>query len=203
MTKTILQSISNFFHPLLSMLWATVLMVYYTPICVLPASLRWFIVAEVAFYSLLLPSAIIVLLSRLGFVRNGVALRDRKDRIIPLGIQIATYIAQAVTLGYEGLPAWAMQFFWGAVLLAALCFVVSIWWKISAHAAGNASLATASLVVYYLFPQLFPFWIPIVMIVMTGFVCSIRLYLGRHTLAQVSCGALAGVACMLLGGLFV
>ncbi len=165
--------------------------------------MRWFLVGEVSFYSMIVPSFIIIMLAHFGIVKNGVALRDRKDRIIPLGIQIGTYFIQALALQNQGLPSWALQFYYGAFLLALLAFVVSIWWKISAHAAGNAALATAWLVLYYRFPLLIPVYMPILWIVLTGLVCSIRLYLGRHTLGQVSAGALAGILCMLLGGWIV
>lgn len=203
MKRQIFQIISNIFHPLLSMVLATVMLVTVTPLVVWPSVFKWFIVGEVAFYSMLLPSLIIVLLSKFGIIKNGVALRDRKDRIIPLGIQVVAYYFQAYTLSFQGIPSWALQYYYGAFLLASVCFVISIWWKISAHAAANASMATAALLLYYQFPNILPLILPLFFIVMTGFISSIRLYLGRHTLAQVACGALAGTVCMILGGLFV
>ncbi|MBQ0056700.1 MAG: hypothetical protein KBT20_03490 [Bacteroidales bacterium] len=200
--QIIFQSVSNLFHPLLSMLWATVLFVQYTPLVVQTTSVKLFLIGTVAFYSAILPSIIIMLMVGVGIVKNGVALRDRKDRIFPLGVQIITYAIQWYSLDYMGMPLWALQFYKGAFLLAALCFVVSFWWKISAHAAGNASIATAAIVLLWRFPTLMPIFVPVLMIVVTGFVSSIRIYLGRHTLAQVYAGSLAGITCMLLGAHF-
>ncbi len=194
-----LQLISNVFHPLLSMVWATVVLLMCSPAKFLPWSIKGFLLAEVAFYSLIVPSLIIILLARFGVVKNGVALRDRKDRILPLGIQVATYTVQVIALRAQGLPEWALQFYKGALLLAFLTFVVSMWWKISAHASGNAAIATALLVLYCKFPVFMPLWLPLFWIVVTGLVSSIRLYLNRHTLAQVACGALAGTVCILAG----
>ncbi|MBO6012127.1 MAG: hypothetical protein J6P82_01230 [Bacteroidales bacterium] len=201
MQRKILQFISNFFHPLLSMIWATILLVHFTPLKMLPVGHRWYLVGQVAFYSMIVPSLVILLLSMFGIVKNGVALRDRKDRIIPLGTQVLTYAIQAAVLQSQGLPFWATQFLKGAFLLALVAFVVSFWWKISAHAAGNAALATSMLILYSRFPMLMPLWLPLLLIVLAGLVCSCRLYLGRHTLGQIGAGALAGAVCMLLGGL--
>jgi membrane-associated phospholipid phosphatase len=196
----ILQLISNVFHPLLSMVWATVILLFCSPVKFLPWGVKGFLLAEVAFYSLIVPSLIIILLARFGIVKNGVALRDRKDRILPLAIQVGTYTIQVMALQAQGLPRWALQFYWGALLLAWLTFVVSMWWKISAHASGNAAIATALLVLCCRFPSYMPLALPLFWIVITGLVCSIRLYLNRHTLAQVACGALAGMVCILVGG---
>lgn len=202
MKDKILQIISNLFHPLLSMAWATTILILFTPLAFLPADLRLFIVGEAAFYSLVLPALIIILLSKFGVVKHGIALRNRQDRLIPLGIQVVTYTILAFLLSYQGLPEWALQFYRGAALLALLFFIVTFWWKISAHAAGNASIAVVSLILHYKFTLIFPLWIPVAMIVITGLVSSIRVYLGRHTLGQVACGALAGTVCMLISGLF-
>lgn len=200
MKVKIFQFISNLFHPLLSMTWATAFLLLFTPLVVLPSGVRWFLLLEVAFYSMVVPSLIIILLSYMGVVKNGVALRDRKDRIIPLGVQIITYALQAYALQQQGVPSWGLQFYKGAFLLALVAFVVSIWWKVSAHAAGNAALTTALFVLYFRFSQMMPIELPLLWLVLTGLVCSIRLYLGRHTLAQVSVGSLVGAMCMLLGG---
>lgn len=201
--KHLIQFISNIFHPLLSMTWATVLLVIYTPLCLLPLSTKLFLIGEVVFYSLLLPCLIIVSMVKLGGIKNGVALRDRKDRIIPLGIQVVFYVIQAYALSQQGLPDWAMCFYNGAVILAALFFVVTIWWKMSGHAGANAALATSAVVLYFIFPYMIPLALPILSIIMVGAVSSIRVYLGRHTLEQVFVGAAAGSICMLISYFFI
>lgn len=200
--KNLIQPISNLFHPLLSMSWATVMLVLFSPLNMLPAYVRAFMVAEVTFFSFILPCLLIVLMCKLGIVKNGFALRDRKDRIIPLGIQMLLYWVQYLALSNQGLPEWALVFYKGACLLSVFFFVVTIWWKMSGHAGSNAALATAALILYYEFPMVTPLALPILLIIVTGAVGSIRIYLGRHTLEQVSIGALAGSLSMIIPNLF-
>ena len=203
MNNRIVQSISNLFHPLLSLTWATLLLVNFTPLVMLPTVTRWFLVGEVFFYSCMLPSLIFSLLSKIGIVKNGVALRDRKDRVFPLFIYMMLCYVQLRVLSVQGLPDWAMSCYLGGAFLSTIFAVVTIWWKISGHAAGNASVAVASLYLYYLFPTILPLWVPVVWIVLTGAVASIRVHLGRHTMAQVTAGMLAGALCIVVANAFL
>lgn len=196
--KHLLQPISNLFHPLLSISWAALLLLFYTPLCVVPIGLRTVVFLEVVFMTFLLPSVIIIFMSKLGIIKNGVALRDRADRVVPLCVQMVLYIILSVLLKVHGMPIWALYVFYGASALAVVFVIVTNWWKISAHAGCNAALATVALTTYYEFPDIMPLMLPLFLIVMTGAVSSIRVYLGRHTLSQVSVGALAGVILMSL-----
>jgi membrane-associated phospholipid phosphatase len=49
-------------------------------------------------------------------------------------------------------------------------------------------------ILYSLFPLTFPLWLPLLLVCLTGLLCSIRVYLGRHTMAQVIAGTLLGLA---------
>lgn len=193
----ILQSISNCLHPLLMLTYAAVGLVLFTPLAVYPTLIKGFIVGEVFFYTCLIPVLVISLLYKLNIVGHW-ALRDRSDRLVPLGINALAYVVCVVALTRQGwLPSWGMSFYYGAILLAVVCWIVSFWWKISAHATGVASFATAMLLLYISFPTTFPLWLPLVAILVCGLVCSIRLYLGRHTLAQVAAGSCVGVIAIL------
>lgn len=198
MKQTLVQLFSNAFHPLLSLTWATLLMVGFTPLAILPTPTRLLLVGEVFLCTCLLPALIFLLLSKVGIVKNGVALRDRQDRVFPLFIYMMLCYVLTILLANQGLPQWAMIYYFGGAFLASVFVLVTIWWKISGHAAGNASIAVASLFMHYLFPAIFPLLIPVVWIVLTGAVSSARLYLGRHTMAQVFIGMLAGAACIIL-----
>ncbi len=196
MKQHIVQTISNFFHPLLSLTWAMVLLVLFSPLQMLPIDIRLLMVGEVFFYSFLLPSLIIILMAKVGIVKNGIALRDRKDRVLPLSVYMILCFVQAYILSRQGLPSWALNLFWGGAALSVIFVIVTFWWKISGHAAGNTSLAVGAMILYFYFPAIIPFFIPILLIVIAGGVSSIRLYLGRHTSAQIAIGSLAGALCM-------
>jgi membrane-associated phospholipid phosphatase len=188
-----MQFISNLLHPLLMLTYAAILLVTCTYLSVLPTSAKWIIVGEVFLLSCLLPILCILLLYKLKIVGHW-ALRDRTDRALPLLINAIAYGVCTWTLSRQGLPQWALSFYSGATVLAFLCWVISFWWKISAHAAGISGATMVTFILYSLFPLTFPLWLPLLLVCLTGLLCSIRVYLGRHTMAQVIAGTLLGLA---------
>ena len=192
----IVQFISNLFHPLFSMPWAAVMFVLFSPMRILPIGKQLSFVVEVLLFSFLFPALSIVLLSKSGIVKNGVALRERADRVVPLFLQFIFCTMQAILLGVQGFPTWTTFCFLGGSYLTFIFFIVTFWWKISGHAAGNSALAVTALLLYFWFPNIMPLCIPIISIIIAGLVSSIRVYLHRHTLAQVAVGALVGALCI-------
>ena len=194
--QRIVQIISNLFHPLLSLTWATVFLMLFSPLKVLPVYYRLVFVGEVAVMSFVMPCLLIILMAKTGIVKNGVALRDRSDRILPLSAYMMFCFIQVNVLSRQGMPDWALFLYWGGAVMSVCFVVITVWWKISGHAAGNTCLATGALILYYLFPQVVPLFVPLLLIIITGGVSSIRLYLGRHTPAQIAAGTALGLACM-------
>jgi membrane-associated phospholipid phosphatase len=188
-----MQFISNLLHPLLMLTYAAILLVTCTYLSVLPTSAKWIIVGEVFLLSCLLPNLCILLLYKLKIVGHW-ALRDRTDRALPLLINAIAYGVCTWTLSRQGLPQWVLSFYSGATILAFLCWAISFWWKISAHAAGISGATMVTFILYSLFPLTFPLWLPLLLVCLTGLLCSIRVYLGRHTMAQVIAGTLLGLA---------
>lgn len=200
--KKLLQTISNMLHPLLMLTYAALALCIFTPIASVPLALKTYFVGKVFFYTLVLPVLSIWLMHSLHIVGHW-ALRDRRDRALPLLVNAICYGINAYALQIDGfLPDWVLLTFYGATVLAFLAWLISFWWKISAHAAGGASFATMALVCYLYFPDMMPLWLGLLAIVVVGGVCSIRVYLGRHTLAQVGWGSLLGVLCMSSAHLF-
>lgn len=198
LTRKILQSISNCFHPMAMLTYATLFLCLYTPIFILPLSIRLFILVEAFFYTFVLPLLAIWLMYKLKVVSHW-ALRDRRDRKIPLIANLLCYVACTITITYQHfIPSWGLAVFYGSTLIAIVSWIVSLWWKISGHALGVSALTTISWIYYFQFPGFVPLLIPFTLIIMTGLVCSIRVYLGRHTLAQVYTGTAVGIALMYL-----
>lgn len=194
--KTIAQTLSNLMHPLLMLTYATLFQCWCTPLTILPAPLKWFMVVEVFFYSCLIPVATIGALFKLKIIGHW-ALRNRTDRAVPLLINALAYILCAVALTHHRfLPTWALSFYYGAVFMALLVWGISFWWKISAHATGIGAMATATLILYVSFPNFISVRVPVVSVALVGLLCSLRLYLSRHTPAQVAAGTLLGVVTM-------
>lgn len=191
--QKVLQSISNVFHPMLVMSYVALALCVFSPLSCLPMVIKAYFVGQVFFYTMLLPLLAIALMHVFHVVGHW-ALRDRRDRVLPLLVNVICYGLNAYVLTHEGfLPNWVLMFFYGAVVLAAIVWIISIWWKISAHAAADASFATVALALGLYFPDQMPLWMELLAILVVGVVSSIRVYLGRHTLAQVGYGALLGV----------
>lgn len=194
--KKVLQAISNVYHPLLMLTYAALMLCAFTGLTVLPMAIKAYFVGKVFFYTTLLPVLALTLLHMFHIVGHW-ALRDRRDRALPLFINMVCYGLNAYSLRSDGFfPDWMLRFFYAAVVVSAIAWIVSLWWKISAHASGNAAFATMSMILYFYFPENMPLWFCLLAIVMTGLVSSIRIYLGRHTLSQIGWGVLAGVVCM-------
>lgn len=192
----IFQAISNCCHPMAMLTYASLFICFLTPMVILPLGIRLFVVLEVFFYTFVLPLLTIWILYKLKVVSHW-ALRNRKDRKIPLIANMLCYIACTLTVQYHGfVPLWGMCVFYGSIAVAIISLVVSFWWKISGHALAVSGLATVMWIYYFMFPYFVPLWLPFLGVVLTGLVCSIRVYLGRHTLAQVYAGTAVGVALM-------
>lgn len=199
--KKVLQAISNVCHPLLMLTYAAVLLCSFTTLTVLPIQLKLYFVGKVFFYTTLMPALSIYLMHTFHLVGHW-ALRDRRDRALPFVVNSVFYGINAYSLSLDGFfPSWVLLVYYGAFVLMLLFLVISLWWKVSAHASGNAALATVSIITFLYFPELMPLWLCAALIVTTGLVSSIRVYLGRHTLAQVGVGALLGVLGMVAGWL--
>lgn len=78
----------------------------------------------------------------------------------------------------------------GMVLVLAL---ISMFWKISAHATGLGGLLSLLVVTGMIFPGNELFWPVIVAVLVAGLVLSARLYLKAHSAVQVLAGAALGL----------
>ncbi|MCF0180500.1 MAG: hypothetical protein HUJ97_09710 [Bacteroidales bacterium] len=195
----IFQIISNIFHPMNIMTYAALLVCFFTPVLVLPLGMRIFIVVEVFFYTCLIPILTCILLQKLKIISDW-RLHDRKERNIPLIASIICYITCAVALTYQRtLPFWALVPFYGSIVTAIIAWIVSFWWKISGHALGMSSLMTMAWAYFFMFDGYFiPIFIPFLLIILLGLICSIRVYLGRHNLSQVYVGSAVGMGVTVL-----
>lgn len=199
--QRLVQIISNLIHPLLTLTYSALVVCSFTPMMILPFSLKAFFVGEVAFYTLIMPALTITLMHVFHIIGHW-ALRDRRDRTIPFLTNCICYAINAYVLtSNEFLPSWVLFPYYGSVILTFVAWVVSFWWKISAHASANAAAATYFLILYTIFPDIMPFSLCQITIILVGIVCSTRVYLGRHTLPQIGAGVLLGICSMVVAEL--
>ena len=119
-------------------------------------------------------------------------LPDRRDRIGPFAVAIASALLAAVVLFFLGAP----DSFLAPVITAlaqtvALC-LITLFWQISIHSATTAGLVTYAVLEFG--PG------ALVLTPLVPLVVWARLYLGRHTPAQVTAGVVLG--CAAFGAMF-
>lgn len=144
-------------------------------------------------FNVLLPMLLILLLKKLGYVKD-VGLNNRDERFIPYLITIICMGGTAVFMNYRGAPFWLAMFFAGGALAALINLLINFRWKISAHAAGIAGVVALllHLVKYETYcPPSALYWL-IIFILLSGLLGSSRIWLGRHTVLQVLAGYVVG-----------
>ena len=184
-------------HPLLMPTILFLLLLFIAPIPLgaepLELLMKLAVVGFVFIYTFALPAYFVYLMKRWGLI-SSLKLENLKDRRLPYFVTSIIYTA----LGYFLYSKNSMLFPCGYILwsIAAviLCVgIISLWWQISAHAAGVGGMigALAGILVQLgeqnlFFPLLF-------MVILSGYVISARLALNAHTPAQVGAGFLLGL----------
>lgn len=191
----ILVGISNFFSgvflPLLVPTYAFATALWVTSLSMLPERLRLFSSALIFIITTIPPLVTILFLMRKGKVKD-VSINDPKDRPIPYLVTIVSYFVAAFFL--REWPHWIPMFFMGAAVAAIIASLITFRWKISAHATSMGGF-TALLIyigIHNLETVMIIPWIAVA-IFCSGAVGSARIYLGRHTPAQVYAGWLLGL----------
>lgn len=188
------QIVSDVFSPLLVPTYAMALAMWITPLRVLPESGRLLATGFVALITAVVPFLAIMALIRLGHVSDR-AITERAQRSVPYSVAVVCYAAASWTVNSFGAPMWLSMFFAGAAVATAFALVVNTVWKISAHATAVGGMA--GMMAWFAAGGLADLgamlWLSGVL-ALSGLVCTARLVLGRHTLAQVSAGFAAGAA---------
>lgn len=162
----------------------------------LPASTSVRFILVVFGLTAILPMLLIYILKLFGIVHD-VALNDRKERSIPYLITSACFIGTAWFLSSKQCPGWVSAFYAGGGIAGIINLIVNRWWKISAHAAGIAGLVA---MLFHLGDSAgvstsLIWWI-VGTLLAAGLLGTVRIYLGRHTFAQVMAGYAVGFLCV-------
>lgn len=194
-SSKILKVISDFFSglflPLLVPTYAFAMALWVTPLAVLPEQMRFLSAVIIFLITTLPPLVTILFLMRKGKVKD-VAINDPKDRPIPYLVTIICYFIAAFFI--RKWPHWLPMFFTGAAFTAIIASLITFKWKISAHVASMGGL-TALLIyvgIHHIAVVMIIPWIAVA-VFCSGAVGSARVYLGRHTPAQVYAGWALGL----------
>lgn len=188
------QTLSAVFSPVLVPTIATFMALWLSRLSALPLGTRLSVAVIVFAITCLVPVAVIVMMMKMGKVSDS-SISDRKQRGVPYTVTGLCYIATAVIMSVKYAPHWFVYFFAGAAVAVAIAFFINFAWKISAHGttmggliALTVFLSARGLATAPMLP-----WI-IAAVVAAGAVGSARLYLERHTPAQVYAGIALGFA---------
>jgi membrane-associated phospholipid phosphatase len=189
--------LSMIFNPLLVPTLCTGVLLWCTTLSWLPAQTLWVTLLYTFMLTGILPLGFITALKSCGIVTH-LGLHDRRQRLLPYIAGVLCYSVACVYFYRAHAPFWFNLFFAGAGAAVIVQLIVSLRWKISAHAAAMGGLLAMLIRVMlgpYVTIDLASVVLPCV-IILTGAVCSARLLLGRHTLMQTVAGLINGFVCV-------
>jgi hypothetical protein len=192
--STIARITSIIFHPLLIPTIGFLLLFssgFYFGI--IPWNLKRFILLVVFISTCLIPLISIGLLSV--SPRFDKKMEKGTDRVLPLIFSSISYYMGYLILGrIQSFPVFQI-FLVASILVQISLVIISLQWKISAHAAAIGGLVGGFFALSIRLQEN-PAFILILLILISGMVCTSRLILQKHTNSQVYSGFLLGLMIM-------
>jgi len=165
-------------------------------------SLKMGLLLLIFLQTFILPVFSIYALHRFGFVGN-LHMETLADRRIPylVTLSIYTFVAAFFTMKLKLLPEVSLIMTGIAFSIGSVA-VISLYWKISAHAVGISGMLGVFIGIAIKFGSNQLFYPILVVILVAGFLLSARLHLKAHTPAQIIGGSFLGLFISLLIILF-
>lgn len=192
--QVVAKCVSYIFHPIFIPLFITYYLLYVQPYFFLGLSNedKFRKIAMVGISVTFFPAFTVFLLWRLKFIQS-ILLRTQKERIIPyVAVNIFFFWAYYVSRNQANNPVLFTQFLLGVFIASSAALVINNFTKISMH---TTSVVGAVVFLVYMAMRLgMAMGLPIsISILICGIVCSARLWLKEHTLAEVGWGLLVGI----------
>lgn len=197
--KALAHVVSYVFHPLFIPAYVTAFLVFVDPYTFagLSDKYRLFRLISVFFNTALIPGFAVFLMWRLGLIQS-MLLRTQKERIIPYAAAMIFYFwAWYVFYKQKENPQPFIDFLLGSFLGVCAAWFLNIVNKVSMHAIGVGGLAMFFLLhafgqhdvtgIYFSYA-----------IIIAGVVCTARLIVSDHSLAEVYLGLIAGALCQVI-----
>ncbi|MDR2389499.1 MAG: phosphatase PAP2 family protein [Tannerellaceae bacterium] len=185
--------ISILFHPLLMVTYGMLIALSFTYLSIYPLTLKLHLLGGVFLCTVVAPGTIILLMVKNGML-DDMELTNRRGRMTPYLLFIASNMACLFYLLNMRLPFWILSMFMGICLALFVALCINFVWKISIHTlatgglfgavAGIAREQTAN-----------PYWLFIAILIAAGLAGTSRIILNKHTHMQVYAGFLLGFAC--------
>lgn len=157
-----------------------------------PFNVRLAFIAIIAAFNVAIPAVVVLLLKKAGYIQD-IGLNNRQERFVPYMVCIACLVGTAIFLHFKGAPHWFCLFFYGGAATGLAEVIINRWWKISVHSAGMAGIVglLLHLMMYEYTTSSAIVWLMITL-GFAGLLGAARIWLGRHTLAQVLAGYAVG-----------
>ncbi len=198
--KQISQIISAIFSPLLVPTYAVAIALWTTMLAFVAVGVRVNVTLITFLITAAIPALGIFILYKMKLI-GSTGLNERTDRTYPYIITAMTYIACMIYLMRANAPSWLWLFMAGGLLATVVSAIVNRWWKISAHLAAMGGLVAMTFIIGergLQMPGVNTLLMLSLVVLASGMVGTARVYLRRHTLAQVLCGFANGFLCVYL-----
>lgn len=191
--KWLSRAISFAMHPFVLPLYMVALLVYtdLIPFAV-PDQLDNYVFLVVVMNALVMPAFCVMILKVTGIIHDW-SLSTRKERIFPL-ILVAISYACSAWLFSDALPLFILRrFMWSAFGCVVFAAVINLFWQVSLHLTGAGGAMGAMFVMVMIgYGELL--WVFAALTLFTGLLGTARLYLRKHSVAQVATGFAGGFA---------
>lgn len=187
------QAVSLIFSPFYMPTLAFLMLLIFSYLNLMPWSFRLLLLLMVYTLTVILPRLCIFLYRKVnGWTRHQMGKRER--RFVPYIISILSYGLLLYLMDMQKMPRFTMGVIVCALSIQVVCALVNIGMKVSTHAAasgGTIGLLMAFSLMFHFDPT---FWLCCCTL-LNGLVCSARLILRQHTLADLWAGTVIGVLC--------
>jgi membrane-associated phospholipid phosphatase len=193
--RSLAKLLSIVFHPLLLPTYLFAFILYYMPasMLALPMQSRWLVLVMIILSTFIIPSAGAYVMVRMGRL-DSMEMDQREQRGLPLLFTSACYGVTAYLLYKEKAFDDILFFMMGIIAVSVfVTYLVSQFWKISAHSVGVGGALGILLMLNMVMPAAGLNLSLLIAIILTGAVLSARLALHAHTPEQVYAGAGCGL----------
>lgn len=183
--------LSYVFHPVFMPVYS-LLIIFYSPTFLvhLPAPMKRIMFLLAAINMTFVPLAMMPLMKYRNII-SSYHMALRSERLMPLALGTMMYVVTTIIFYSYQIPVIIKSFMLAASITSALVLIITFFWKISVHSAGmGALLATAVVLSLRMRTNLMVILIPL--LILSGLVMTVRLYLNSHSPSQAYSGFLLG-----------
>lgn len=195
------QVISLIFSPFYLPVVAFVALFMFSYLNLLPLWTKLVLALIVYAFTVALPHLSIYVYRKLnGWTRHQMGRRQR--RYVPYVLSIISYAALFYLLYSFHMPRFTLGVIAGALAIQVVCALLNSYMKVSTHAAASGGVIGALMAYSMIFSFDPTGWLCLT-VLLSGLVCTSRLILRQHTLAELGWGVLVGMVCGFVCILFV